>query len=432
MDRRVMTDNNIGGRFDAEDAARSRAKAPSPWSVRGVSREARAKAAKAAARRRETIGEWVTNALTQAANDELGTGPRRETSANVKAGLPAGPEQDETPLGKALLALAERFERAEKRNDALVSLARRVDGIEHGGHGVSAMAEQMGLVEQRSRALTLLVDRLEAAEQREKSLLTLMHSVAERAERGEERIAAITRGLADLAVKLEAALHQNRVQTAESISTSMAPLENAVHALSSRVAAAPQAAPQQPQAATPPSAPPSGATQQLYGQPITPLGGAAAGAAHAAPGHVHAAAEAAESESQDGGEEEGRLKFDFHKLNARAIANSQRIAQDSDDGGKSSEKPNSKSRAKSDSKSSGKSSGGWFGKSRKDGRTAKAAGGDDWAEDYIADEAPAAVREPTLNGDSPSAPQQTPPPAAASEEDEMLAALKHAIKPEKD
>ncbi len=36
--------------------------------------EARAKAAKAAQRRRMTIGEWVDSALTAAANEELGSG----------------------------------------------------------------------------------------------------------------------------------------------------------------------------------------------------------------------------------------------------------------------------------------------------------------------------------------------------------------------
>ena len=79
-------------------------KPPSPWSVRGVSREARAKASKAASRRRETIGEWVTNALTQVANEELGTGPRRDYGQHAQGGLPATPVQDESALGKALLA----------------------------------------------------------------------------------------------------------------------------------------------------------------------------------------------------------------------------------------------------------------------------------------------------------------------------------------
>ena len=161
-----MADNRADS-GTGETGNKARAKAPSPWSVRGVSREARAKASKAAAQRRETIGEWVTNALTQAANEELGTGPRRDPSQYGRAGLPASTAQDETPLGKALLALAERFERSEARNEAIVSLAERMEGAEYKGGEVSVMAEQIGLVEQRSRALTVLVERLESAEKRE-------------------------------------------------------------------------------------------------------------------------------------------------------------------------------------------------------------------------------------------------------------------------
>jgi hypothetical protein len=180
-----MTDQTADSDTGAP-SAKPRAKPPSPWSVRGVSREARAKASKAASRRRETIGEWVTNALTQVANEELGTSPRRAQTQDTQGGLPAGPLQDESPLGKALLALAER---SEKRNEAIVSLAERMEGGEYSRGEVSVMAEQIGIVEQRSRALTLLVERLDSAEKRENSLLTLMHSVAEggRARRGTHR-----------------------------------------------------------------------------------------------------------------------------------------------------------------------------------------------------------------------------------------------------
>ncbi|MDP7343480.1 MAG: hypothetical protein QF767_09040, partial [Alphaproteobacteria bacterium] len=244
-------------------AARQKAKPPSPWSVRGVSREARAKAGKAASRRRETIGEWVTNALTQVANEELGSGPRSGQVLHSKGGLPTGIDQDETPLGKALLALAERFERSEKRNEAIVSLAERMEGAEYGGRDVSVMAKQTGIVEQRSRALTLLVDRLESAERRENSLLTLMHGVAERAERGEERIAAVTRGLADLALNLEAAFNRNSAHTAQTISNSMAPLENAVNTLGNRLPSTSAPAATAPAATTPASA-------HFYGNPVEP------------------------------------------------------------------------------------------------------------------------------------------------------------------
>ena len=73
-------------------------------------------------------------------------------------------------------------------------------------------------MEQRSRALTLLVDRLESSEKRENSLISVMQTVAELAERGEARIATITRELADLALKMETVLTRNSSRTAQTIS----------------------------------------------------------------------------------------------------------------------------------------------------------------------------------------------------------------------
>ncbi len=425
-------------------AARQKAKPPSPWSVRGVSREARAKAGKAASRRRETIGEWVTNALTQVANEELGSGPRSGQVLHSKGGLPTGGiDQDETPLGKALLALAERFERSEKRNEAIVSLTERMEGAEYGGRDVSVMAKQTGIVEQRSRALTLLVDRLESAERRENSLLTLMHGVAERAERGEERIAAVTRGLADLALNLEAALNRNSAHTAQTISNSMAPLENAVNALGNRL----------PSTSAPAATAPASA--HFYGYPVEPspgeaqpYGGAATPEATpeaepATPGDVAGGDVAGEGLAAGGKEGGGRLKFDFAALKQHAINNSQRLAQDLDEPAED-ERP---------------ARGGWFGKksvSESGGQdSAEAGAGDDWESAYVApDGAPASARsshmegpqEPTLDAAGPAdpapapsaAPAPTPAPdpipaaaPAVSEEDEMLMALKQAIRPEK-
>jgi len=402
-----------------DSGGRQKAKAPSPWSVRGVSREARAKAAKAASRRRETLGEWVTNALTQIANEELGTGPRRATAESAQAGLPAGPGQDESPLGKALLALAERFEKSEKRNDAISALAQRVDIAENSSREVGVMAERIGMVEQRSRALTMLVERLETADRREKTLLSLMHSVAERAERGEERIAAVTRGLAEMAGQLEAALNRNSARTAQDINQSIMPLESAVNNLSSRISA--QSAAPQPAPAAP------SASAQFYGTP----------AGSTAPPPEPEAAEAgpetaASAESQDdmsGGERSGKpLKFDFDALNKRAIENSQRLAMDS--GAAAAEEKSSDS--------------GWFGKTdsaSEDGaKDGKAPASDDWAAEALAEDEDTVEyapqdghQEPTIDAPEPEpqpAPAATEQKPAPSEEDEMLMAIKHAIKPD--
>ncbi|MBT5037836.1 MAG: hypothetical protein HOM52_04930 [Rhodospirillaceae bacterium] len=404
-----MSDSRLdAGPNSSEPSGRQKAKAPSPWSVRGVSREARAKAAKAASRRRETLGEWVTNALTQIANEELGTGPRRATSESAQAGLPAGPAQDESPLGKALLALAERFEKSEKRNDAISALAQRIDVAESSNREVGAMAEQIGIVEQRSRALTMLVERLETADRREKTLLSLMHSVAERAERGEERITAVTRGLAEMAGQLEAALNRNSARTAQDINQSIMPLESAVNNLSSRISAqskAPQPAPAA-----------QSASAQYYGTPAGNISPPPEPKAAEAGPETTASAES-QDDMVDGGKSSKPLKFDFKALNKRAIENSQRLAGDSDS-------------APAEEKSS---DGGWFGKadsaSENDAEDGKAPASDDWAAEALADNtidhAPQDDhQEPKLENEGRAQKQQP----AASEEDEMLMAIKNAIK----
>jgi len=417
-----MTDNRADNGV-RETGNKVRAKAPSPWSVRGVSREARAKASKAAARRRETIGEWVTNALTQAANEELGNGPRRDPSHYGTAGLPASTGQDETPLGKALLALAERFERSEARNEAIISLAERMEGAEYKGKEVSVMAEQIGLVEQRSRALTLLAERLESAEKRENSLLTLMHGVAERAERGEERITAVTRGLADLALSLETALTRSNTRTAQSISNSVAPLEDAVNALGNRMSStSPRAAQEAP----------SATAAQFYSTPGgSSAGGAAGGSQTQSP---EPGDNASDGSPGSGAEESGRLKFDFNALNARAIKNSQRLAQELDEFGEDGESSgdswlSKQAEAEPDDPSAAEA---------KANTTTKSNDSDDWASEYMTEDGAQDIivdrpQEPTLDDAGPieAAASTAEEKPVVSEEDEMLLALKQAIKSKK-
>lgn len=83
-----------------------------PWSIRGVSREARARAAKAARRQRMTMGEWVDSVLTSSANAELSSRP------------PAGqaPPAADTPTAGAGAPLAVGVEGLAQR---LVSVERR-------------------------------------------------------------------------------------------------------------------------------------------------------------------------------------------------------------------------------------------------------------------------------------------------------------------
>ena len=154
----------------------------------------------------------------------------------------------------------------------------------------------------------------------------------------------------------------------------------------------------------------SGPTATHYcGEPDEPCY-AETGRGSAAPGPATAPAAPAD----DSEENRGRLTFDFKALNERAIKNSQRMAPGSGD---------------SDGKKS--NVGGWFSKKgeAKSGAPKPDSSGD-WAEKIMAAEEAAANaaednrdKEPKLNGAPPAN-------VAPSEEDEMLAALKHAIKPE--
>ena len=107
-------------------------KLPSPWSVRGVSLEARAKAARAAARRRMTIGAWVTGAMTSAANAELGVGGSATADETPRGGdgAPAGDRADDErrneqrfdELAAAITALSEQLDKAAGPTARLVNV----------------------------------------------------------------------------------------------------------------------------------------------------------------------------------------------------------------------------------------------------------------------------------------------------------------------
>ena len=114
-------------------------KHPSPWSVRGVSQEARAKAARAAARRRMTIGAWVTGALTSAANAELGVGGSAAATAapHVDDAMTAGQRADHEArnalkldeLAAAIAALSEQLEKAAGPSARLVGIDQMARAI---------------------------------------------------------------------------------------------------------------------------------------------------------------------------------------------------------------------------------------------------------------------------------------------------------------
>jgi hypothetical protein len=151
--------------------------------VRGVSKEARAKAAKAASRRRETIGEWVTNAVIRAANEELGSGTRptepvAPSMAPATTEAPPPPSAPEADAGDvepdALLTALER--RLSRRSDLTVT------GVGTPDQGLEEMA----------RALLVLAQRSERTGKRERAVLLLLKVLIERIERNQRHIEAIS------------------------------------------------------------------------------------------------------------------------------------------------------------------------------------------------------------------------------------------------
>lgn len=154
-------------------AARKAAKQPAPWSVRGVSLEARAKAAKAARRRRMTLGEWVDNALIAMANEELGTGPALARTVEPGASSERAVAL-ETEAAPAQAAPAEKTAPVAEPSRELVAVSQR-----------------LAKIDKLHDALTALGQHLEARERRERNMLVMMHNLSERAKQNESKIAGL-------------------------------------------------------------------------------------------------------------------------------------------------------------------------------------------------------------------------------------------------
>ena len=313
----------------ASARAGNKGKQSSPWSIRGVTREARAKATKAAARRRLTLGEWVTNALIEMANEDLGSGSRRQEAVSGPSGVPATAPTGES-VGEAMQMLAERLSANEERDQALISLARRIDAAESSDSALVQMSERLGGMEQRTQALAVLSNRLEASEKREVAMLALMRGLAEQSQRSEDRLSSVTKGLGELAGRLEESAASGGRELAAAFVGSLNPLEGAVRELANRLpeqgaqppagAPAPTVAPQL--AAPVPTAPPgSPAPLRIESNNIAPPEAPAPGAAPEKP----------------------KLAFSFDNLNQAAIANTRSTgAGTNGKNGRGAEKPSAK------------------------------------------------------------------------------------------
>lgn len=179
-----------------------------PWSVRGVTGEARARAARAAHRRRMTIGEWVTETILRAAARDLG-----ETSEapSPEAGLPAVQAAPDRALAGALGALVQHLE--NDRGAGMAEVARRVERTEAVLTGrmeqiAAAMYGVMQTVERRAMT-TVEHDRgHEAAIATEQARLAeQVARLAGQENRRQDQMAAIAEALTLLAGKVDAGVH---------------------------------------------------------------------------------------------------------------------------------------------------------------------------------------------------------------------------------
>lgn len=178
-----------------------------PWSVRGVTGEARARAARAAHRRRMTIGEWVTETILKAAARDLGeTGE----APGPEAGLPAVQAPPDRALAGALGALVQHLE--NDRGAGMAEVARRVERTEAVLTGrmeqiAAAMYGVMQTVERRAMATVDHDDSArEAAVAAEQARLAeQVARLAGQESRRQDQMAAIAEALTLLAGKVDAA-----------------------------------------------------------------------------------------------------------------------------------------------------------------------------------------------------------------------------------
>jgi len=216
-----------------------------PWSVRGVRGEARARAARAAHRRRMTIGEWVTETILRAAARDLG---ETDEAPSPEAGLPAVQAAPDKALTGALGALVQHLE--NDRGAGMAEVARRVERTEAVLTGrmeqiAAAMYGVMQTVERRAMTTLEHDDPREAAMAAEQARLAeQVARLAGQEHRRQDQMAAIAQALTLLAGKVDAAGRPAPVAEPVVPPAPTEPEPPAVQpAAPSPAAAAPQAAP---------------------------------------------------------------------------------------------------------------------------------------------------------------------------------------------
>lgn len=206
-----------------------------PWSIRGVLLEARTRAAKAAARRRMTLGEWVTNALLRTANDELGEGWRDgEGRVAIPAAAPVV-----SKLGQAVTQLEERLGTDGRRDGALYAIGRYVAETERRSDRTMTLLAKIAEADGGKEALVTLAEQFESHR----------HGVDAKLDLIARAVSAIGEQMGSLHRRMDASL-ELEARTLAAVSATLLPLQRL--AMPAPRAAEPQPAPApEPQAAAP-------------------------------------------------------------------------------------------------------------------------------------------------------------------------------------
>ena len=167
--------------------------------MRGVAREARAKAARAAHRRHMTIGEWLTETVIRAADRDLGEGEPETNQANLPATTDRTPE-----LAGALGALVQHLEKGSNEG----ALATRIDRTEAVLTGrmeqiTAAMYGVMQTVERNAAKPVEIDHRGQAIAEEQARIAEQMAAMASAEGRRQEQMGAIADALTMLATKVD-------------------------------------------------------------------------------------------------------------------------------------------------------------------------------------------------------------------------------------
>lgn len=248
-----------------------------PWSIRGVSEEARAKATKAAAREHRSVGDWVSDALLHVSDRD--PGDRKPPTRAAETAAPAAAARTEPDdIAKAVDSLTRHIEESRKSEQAFASLVEHLDGLERAEQQMSELAKRFSDLDQRDNAL-----------------LALSRRVVDSQSKNEQRLSALTTAISLLADRVYTS-EDRPAQSGGEIDRSIASIIGALGTLAANVSGAP-------------GAPPAPAGDDQAPDP----GREVAGEAPPPPAPPPA---------------DALPKFDFDQLNEKAIENTRRVHPD--------------------------------------------------------------------------------------------------------